>query len=370
VMQRRQQQQRRRLRHLARAVGAAAFIEQVEAAPEQFTHRGTPMATDKIGELRDSTALISDGEALRERMEADGYLLMRGLLDRPTVQAARLEVLGRLAPILDTENYPLEAGIVRADAEPNGFDPSVTKDNAPMAACLRAGPLIDFFGLLLEDKVRAFDYTWFRVKKPGFGTATTPHSDSIYMGRGAQDCYTVWCPFSDVSFEMGGLMVLEGSYRAARYGEGRRGELMHEYARTDVDGHCATDAASADAIAAAQREGRPLTEEESTAVLSARRAAGMDPGRAELADAHAVLDASVAGARWLTSTFEMGDVLVMSIFTLHASTDNLTQEVRLSSDTRYQRMSEEADARWVGEAAKDNVNPHGIQGVHAKGYHC
>jgi hypothetical protein len=58
-----------------------------------------------VGELRDSTAAMHDGAALRERMERDGYLLLRGLLDRPTVQAARLEVMTRLA----------ERGVVSGD---------------------------------------------------------------------------------------------------------------------------------------------------------------------------------------------------------------------------------------------------------------
>jgi len=34
---------------------------------------------------------------------------------------------------------------------------------------------------------------------------------------------------------------------------------------------------------------------------------------------------------------------------VHASLDNQTDFVRLSSDTRYQRASQPADARWVGE---------------------
>ena len=63
-------------------------------------------------------------------------------------------------------------------------------------------------------------------------------------------------------------------------------------------------------------------------------------------------------------------MVIFSIFTVHSSTDNLTAEVRLSSDTRYQLASEEADGRWVGEAAKANVNPHGVLGPNGKGYHC
>lgn len=92
---------------------------------------------------------------------------------------------------------------------------------------------------------------------------------------------------------MGGLMVMEGSYREARFGS--RG--MAEYARGDVDGHCATDEASASAVAAAQREARALTSEERSLVATAKRSALRFPDtQQQLVNAHAALAAGVAGA--------------------------------------------------------------------------
>lgn len=362
---------RTRLRRVVAALApcaapAPSLAEQIHEHPERFTHQGTPMAAGAVGELADSTALLHDTPALRERMEADGYLLLRGVLDRTAVQAARLEVMTRLAAAgaLDASR-PIEAGIFNAEADAMSFNPDMTVANQPMHAVLRGGPMIDVFERLFGGGVRTFDYTWFRVKTPGTGTATTPHCDSIYMGRGTSDCYTVWTPFSDVSLEMGGLMVCEGSYRDARYGTAG----MSEYARGDVDGHCATDDASAAAIALAQRENRQLTGEEAQLVAEAKRSSLAFPETQQrLRNVHAVIDEGI-GPRWLTSTYEMGDILILSIFTLHASSDNLSPEIRLSSDTRYQLASEPADARWVGEAAKRNVNPH-MEIMHKKGYVC
>jgi hypothetical protein len=37
------------------------------------------------------------------------------------------------------------------------------------------------------------------------------------------------------------------------------------------------------------------------------------------------------------------------MFTLHASLDNQTERVRLSTDSRYQLASEAVDERWIGE---------------------
>eukprot|EP01043_Picozoa_sp_COSAG02_P030853 COSAG02_NODE_1989_length_10174_cov_12.502134_10_plen_155_part_00 len=146
--------------------------------------QGTTFARGAVGELRDSTALVHDGAALRERMDEDGYLLLRGVLDRSTVQAARLEVLTRLAArgTVDNRDHPLEAGIYTQGSEKLSFLPDVTVDNGAMHEVLRSGPIVNVFERLLKGEIRCFDYTWFRVKTPGTETATTPHCDSIYMG--------------------------------------------------------------------------------------------------------------------------------------------------------------------------------------------
>ena len=63
------------------------------------------------------------------------------------------------------------------------------------------------------------------------------------------------------------------------------------------------------------------------------------------------------GGRWLTAEYRMGDSLALSMHTMHASPDNHTDQIRLSSDSRYQLASEPADDRWVGE----NPPLHGIR---------
>src|SRR5687768_9538913 len=54
------------------------------------------MSADKWGELRDSSAIAFDVEALRERMAQDGYLFLPGLLHREEVLKARRVVAERL----------------------------------------------------------------------------------------------------------------------------------------------------------------------------------------------------------------------------------------------------------------------------------
>jgi hypothetical protein len=45
------------------------------------------------------------------------------------------------------------------------------------------------------------------------------------------------------------------------------------------------------------------------------------------------------------------------MYTMHASADNHTEQIRLSSDSRYQLASESIDDRWIGE----DPPAHGIR---------
>ena len=47
--------------------------------------------------------------------------------------------------------------------------------------------------------------------------------------------------------------------------------------------------------------------------------------------------------------FRTGDLLTFPMHMVHASLDNPSGQVRLSTDSRYQPASEPADERWVGE---------------------
>ncbi|MBI4624697.1 MAG: phytanoyl-CoA dioxygenase family protein, partial [Verrucomicrobia bacterium] len=68
------------------------------------------------------------------------------------------------------------------------------------------------------------------------------------------------------------------------------------------------------------------------------------------------------GGRWLTTEYKMGDVLVFSSATVHASLDNHSDRYRLSADSRYQLASEPVDERWIGE----NPIAHGPAGKKGK----
>ena len=68
------------------------------------------------------------------------------------------------------------------------------------------------------------------------------------------------------------------------------------------------------------------------------------------------------GGRWLTADFKAGDLLTFGMATVHASLDNQSDRLRLSSDSRYQLASEPADERWIGA----NPIAHGPDGKKGK----
>ena len=313
----------------------------------QLTYSGNPIDMQQVGLLRRSDDVVGDREELWRRMDEDGYLFLPGYLDRDEVVAARVELCDRLAKagVLDAD-YPALEGVIATGEKINPaatgpFMPVLAKGNAPLEKVIYDGAMMAFYESFLGGEVRHYDYTWFRAKQPGTNTATTPHCDIVYMGRGTKQLYTSWTPFSDVPYEMGGLMVLEGSHK--------NGELKAGYGQTDVDMFCENESPQArEIVEIAQRERRELTAEE-------RGKIRWNSSGAYSGDAIAVRE-ELQG-RWLTSEYRMGDLLVFCMYLLHASSDNQTDRIRLSSDSRYQLAREAVDERWIG----DDPPAHGIR---------
>ena len=81
------------------------------------------MDDDKVGLLRDSSDAAEDFDELRHRVAEDGYLYMKGYLDRDQVLDARSSLLERLAESggLDKRYDPME-GVCHDDSG-YGFNP-------------------------------------------------------------------------------------------------------------------------------------------------------------------------------------------------------------------------------------------------------
>jgi hypothetical protein len=261
---------------------------------------------DKLGTLLDSSSVVNDVEEFKTRLERDGYLYIKGYLDKDKVTKAYDALVNKLK-------------------DQTGFKPDIARDCSEVQEVLYSGKLVEFYEKLYGEPIRHYDYTWLRVMGPGKGT--NPHCDLPYMGRGTHRHMTCWVPYKKTSYKLGGLMVLEGSHK--------RMDLLENYVYRDVDSYCENR----------ERDLEKVKKNEWTfsGTLSHNPVAIRNKFE----------------GRWLVTEFEPGDFLTFNMFAVHASIDNQTEnETRISTDSRYQRASEPIDERWVG------VNPpaHGPDG--------
>ncbi|MEM7027963.1 MAG: phytanoyl-CoA dioxygenase family protein [Chloroflexota bacterium] len=257
-----------------------------------------------LGHLTDSTDIMTDLPALRSRLVEEGYLLLRGLHDREKAKEARRVVLENLnkAEQLDLD-YPLMDGVIAAGKRGKFWGGAKEITHTPeFLGLVEAPELMQFFSDFLDAPSLTYDFKWLRVVTSG--TFTGAHYDIVYMGRGTKEVYTLWTPLGDLSFQDGPLAVLAGSHKYDK--------IRETYGEMDVDRDKVTGWFSNDPV--------------------------------ELVDTY--------GGQWKTAEFQMGDVLIFGMYTMHGSLSNMTNRFRISTDTRYQRASDPVDERWIGENPK------------------
>ena len=231
--------------------------------------------------LPDSGDIFDDTKALRARMRRDGYLLLRGLHDADDVLDARHDIL----QIMSTEgaldpDAPVMDGVVARGAHQHASASVRGRERLKTDSLARVvgGPrIMAFFDRFLGARSLSYNFQWLRTAGPGAGS--TIHYDVVYMGRGTRDVYTCWTPIGTITPEMGPLALCLGSNTWQH--------VIDTYGKTDVD--------------------RDLT----CGYFS------NDP--AELVDTF--------GGRWATTTFEPGDVVILSMFLMHASLANNSNRI-------------------------------------------
>ena len=259
--------------------------------------------------LRESTDIMDDPDALRDRLETDGYLFLKAFHDPAAVRRARTDILEHMddAGLLDPDS-PREAGTIHPEYFDDGFDMTAASwTHYPHLHDLVHGDTsMDFFASFLNDRPLAYDFKWGRAKATGGFTGF--HVDRIFMGRGTDELYTVWRPIGDCPLEMGPLVICPGSHTHE--------ELRETYAQLDVDRDVVEGMFSEDPFDVIDTVGGPLA----------------------------------------TAPFEAGDVLIFGPYLLHGSLNNETDRFRISIDTRYQSVSEPVDGRWVGQEPIGHYN--------------
>jgi hypothetical protein len=237
-------------------------------------------------ELRDSSDLLGDWEALRGCIAEEGYVFVRSLLDPELVRSVGWRGLGALQAAGWTEP---------------GGDP-VT---APPVAPVRAIRMRDAFGQpgyreivrdpgfnrlpftapfeSLMDQLLGPDGFCYPLKVPRvvYPTAFAPHQPGNYAHKdynAVQDMFTCWVPMGEIPRSLGGLAIQPGSQHSARI--------------------------------------RPHP-----------------------------IDELPAG--WVTADYQPGDVLIFHCLTTHAALPNHERRMRFSAEYRWQLADRPAPRRLV-----------------------
>ena len=243
----------------------------------------------KLNEYVVSNGILDDASELRERMDREGYLFFRELIDPASNWEVRkdvLQVLQRAGWL--KEGAPLIDGIgngrrVYVEPEPDFLE--VYQEVQKMESFHRLAhsqAILDVMEKLIGEEVLPHPAKIARLMFPQNNQhSTPPHQDFVHI-QGTTETYTCWMPLGDCPRELGGLNVLPRSHKQG----------VHDY-------HLSLGAG------------------------------GMG------------VDADYLRGDWLTTDYRAGDALIVHSLTVHESLPNSTPDrMRLSADYRYQGVSE------------------------------
>lgn len=256
-------------------------------------------------------------EVLHEQYRAQGYLWLKQLLDRDEVLAFRRRFFasfrdfGLLAPGSDPmDGIYAGGGDDRAAIREKMAE--IARTAAYEAFCL-SKPILQFYEAFLGGPVYLHKRMILRFTRPHDASATGAHYDLTYLRGGTDRLCSSWIPIGDIPIELGGLVYLEGSDAWGR-------KMEAEFTLKNAE----------------------LPPEERISAYNKNMTAGgyVTKNLPELADR--------LNTRWLMADYETGDMVVHSGYMIHAATMNENDHgiMRLSTDIRYQLVSDPIDSRW------------------------
>ena len=245
----------------------------------------------KVAEFQDMSALAEDVDALRRRMDEDGFGLFRGLVPKDEVLELRRLILrmfdarGWLLPGTDPEEGIVSPSIDEVESyASNGADKRAYQDVYRMKEFHQLAHHPAIVGLcekIFGEPAFVHPRNIARLMAPHREAAPTPpHQDYIYI-QGTRTTYTCWLPLGDCPRDLGGLSLMRGTHK--------------------LD------------------------------ILPVRSASGAG---------HRSVVLDEVDHDWVEGDLEAGDAILFHSHTVHRSLPNLTRDrVRLSCDYRYQPMS-------------------------------
>jgi len=235
---------------------------------------------ERLLKIPDSSALLGEPDLLKKAIQRDGYVLLRGVLDPKKVFGARQVVVNALDQewkVVDTKAHDVKEAKIRGTSKGfllTGYRPIT--HHKDVLSVLENSKLVNLFEDMFKGTATTFHNKWVRVQSTG--QFTDEHSDFYRFAHCSEDLYVCWIPLGDYTPLHGTLAVCDGSHKLPGYDKSvdLKSELPEDFEIHQKD------------------------------------------------------------AVWRTSSFKAGDILIMDIRTIHASTQNTTQEFRISMDTRWQ----------------------------------
>ena len=274
------------------------------------------MSTSKFVPFKETNPHIDSAHTLTSKFADNGYLFLRGLLDKKRVETVRDNIVDVLKAhgFVDkgANSYPIWSG---KWPEENEFSPdgAVTKDVVKLGVleALSVAPeLIEVLERVLGGEVFSWADNKDRLRLmlsgeksmqvadgPKFSFTTPPHQD-YYFFRPVEFC-TVWIPLMDIDASIGGLAIERDSHKEGLHQVWWKGK---------------------DYLGVAENSEQARTWREEGGVVVAGRTKPKDTDRI-----------------WLRSDYQLGDVLIFHPLMMHTGVANASNKVRISSDFRYQR---------------------------------
>jgi ectoine hydroxylase-related dioxygenase (phytanoyl-CoA dioxygenase family) len=263
----------------------------------------------------DSTELLGDRSALRERYHRDGFVILRNVVDPDEVRALRGEYFSAFpAGYLVAGSDPAEGRF--SGRRPPDL-PSHGVEGHPAHAFVRSErfarfvasiSLAELVEVLLESPVTVLPRLIMRHFDSSVRRASRAHADFSYLDQGSERVVTAWIPLGDVPRATGGLVYQAGSHLG--------------------------DPARLDALRAVHdrpTDSRPLSH--------------------DLAWVAEQMDSP-----WSWTDYRAGDVALHSPRVVHASLDTTTEAMRASIDARFLALGERTDPRWLRPWSGDDGN--------------
>jgi ectoine hydroxylase-related dioxygenase (phytanoyl-CoA dioxygenase family) len=245
----------------------------------------------------ESQNLLNQSEVLRQRLDENGYLFFRNLLDHePLLRVRRqmLEICQKHGWLLNG-SY-MDDGRGRADAYSGYLEFTPVYREIQLLEDFHALPhhpkIVNTLATVLGGTIFPHPRNISRITLPSSLKMTTPpHQDYVFI-QGTRRVYTVWFPLHDCPRPLGGLGIAAGSHRLG--------------------------------------------------VLPTKNAEGTGG---------LCTDIDETKLEWHTGDFHLGDVIIFSALTVHKAYHNTTKDtLRLSCDFRYQLAHE--PLVW------DTIRPH------------